>query len=343
MTKIATHNGKFHADEVFAVSLLRNLDRFKDAEIVRTRDAEILKEADVVLDVGGVYDPQTHRYDHHQPEFKDSFSPQFKTLLSSAGLVYKHFGKEILASKASNLSQEQIEALYVQVYESFVEAFDANDNGISAYPADIKPAFTPGFNIFAHVNLLNPGWNETITPESSNESFMKAVAVVSDIFNLYLDNCLKFWLPARDIVVSALESHAISVASSAETAAVDSKILILPTSCPWKDHLFNTPGTEEILYLIYPEGANASWRIQACPESPDSFISRLPLPEAWRGLRDAELDAALTAAGSEITSGAVFVHRSGFIGGHKTKEGTITMARLAIKLEEEASKKPRLD
>lgn len=64
--KIATHNGKFHADEVFAVSLLRRLDRFKDAEIIRTRDAELLKTADVVVDVGGQYDPLTHRYDHHQ-------------------------------------------------------------------------------------------------------------------------------------------------------------------------------------------------------------------------------------------------------------------------------------
>lgn len=338
MTKIATHNGKFHADEVFAVSLLRNLDRFKDAEIIRSRDSELLKTADIVLDVGGVYDPETHRYDHHQPEFKDSFSAEFKTLLSSAGLVYKHFGKEILAERASQLSAEQIEALYVHVYESFVEAFDANDNGISAYPADVKPTIARGFDIFWHVNLLNPGWNEVITPQSSNESFMKAVGVVSEIFNLYLNNCLNFWLPARDIVVSALGAHSISAASS----SVDSKVLVLPTSCPWKDHLFHTPGTEEILYLIYPEGANDSWRIQACPESSDSFVSRLPLPEVWRGLRDAELDAALVAAGSEIESGAVFVHRSGFIGGHKTKEGALSMARIAVQIGE-ASKKPRLD
>ena len=341
MTKIATHNGKFHADEVFAVSLLRNLNGFKDAEIIRTRDNEILKTADIVLDVGGVYNPETHRYDHHQPEFKDSFSPNFKTLLSSAGLVYKHFGKEILAERASNLSAEQIDALYVHVYESFVEAFDANDNGISAYPADVKPTIARGFDIFWHVNLMNPSWNETITPESSNASFMKAVGVVSEAFNLYLDNCLNSWLPARDIVVSALESHSLSLASSSD-ASVDSKILLLPTSCPWKDHLFRTSGTEEILYLIYPEGANDSWRIQACPESSDSFISRLPLPEVWRGLRDAELDAALVTAGSAIQSGAVFVHRSGFIGGHKTLEGALSMARIAVQLGD-AVKKPRLD
>ena len=314
------------------------MDRFKDAEIVRTRDAEILKEADVVLDVGGVYDPQTHRYDHHQPEFKDSSRLNSKRFLSSAGLVYKHFGKEILASKASNLSQEQIDALYVQVYESFVEAFDANDNGISAYPADIKPAFTPLVSTFSLMSIcwIPDGMKPSHLNPQMNHSWKLSRSF--QIFSIFTLIIAKNWLPARDIVVSALESHAISVASSAETAAVDSKILILPTSCPWRITFFNTPGTEEILCQIYPEGANASWRIQACPESPDSFISRLPLPEAWRGLRDAELDAALTAAGSEITSGAVFVHRSGFIGGHKTKEGTITMARLAIKLEEEASR-----
>ena len=337
MTKIATHNGKFHADEVFAFSLLRNLDRFKTAELIRTRDPELLKTADVVLDVGGVYDPTNHRYDHHQPEFKDSFSDQFKTLLSSAGLVYKHFGKEIIAAQAAHLSPEQIEALYVHVYESFVEPFDANDNGISAYPADIKPTIARGFDIFQHVNLLNPGWNEIITPESSNASFMKAVELVSEIFNLYLNNCLNFWLPAREIIQKAIESKQIS---SSASNPEDSKILVLSAGCPWKDHLFNSAGTEEILYLIYPEGANDSWRIQACPESPDSFVSRLPLPEAWRGLRDVELDAVLTNDG--VDTGAVFIHRSGFIGGHKTKEGALAMARLAVKIGE-SSKKQRTE
>lgn len=338
MTKIATHNGKFHADEVFAVSLLRNLDRFKTAEIVRSRDAQVLAGADVVLDVGGVYDPATHRYDHHQPEFKDAFSPVHKTLLSSAGLVYKHFGREILGVRAAGkLSEAQVEALYVHVYESFVEPFDANDNGISAYPADVKPIISRGFDIFSHVNLLNPGWNEAITPESSNQSFMKAVEVVSGAFDLYLNNCLNFWLPARDIVTQALDSKTVS-----SVDAVSSKILLLPTSCPWKDHLFNTAGTEDILYLIYPEGANASWRIQAVPESPDSFKSRLPLPEAWRGLRDAELDAVLQSSGVE--SGAIFIHRSGFIGGHKTEQGALAMARLAVELGSESeSKKARTD
>lgn len=38
----------------------------QDAEIIRTRDAAQLAECDVVVDVGGEFDPKKHRYDHHQ-------------------------------------------------------------------------------------------------------------------------------------------------------------------------------------------------------------------------------------------------------------------------------------
>nr|KAF6367714.1 hypothetical protein mMyoMyo1_001667 [Myotis myotis] len=64
--RIGTHNGTFHCDEALACALLRLLPEYQDAEIVRTRDPEKLASCDVVVDVGGEYDPQRHRYDHHQ-------------------------------------------------------------------------------------------------------------------------------------------------------------------------------------------------------------------------------------------------------------------------------------
>lgn len=42
-----------------------------------------------MLDVGGVYDPENDRYDHHQKGFEEVFGHGFNTKLSSAGLVYK--------------------------------------------------------------------------------------------------------------------------------------------------------------------------------------------------------------------------------------------------------------
>ncbi|MGH0180566.1 UNVERIFIED_CONTAM: hypothetical protein FKN15_004571 [Acipenser sinensis] len=64
--RIGTHNGTFHCDEVLACFLLKQLPEYKDAEIVRTRDPALLSECDVVVDVGGEFDPKRHRYDHHQ-------------------------------------------------------------------------------------------------------------------------------------------------------------------------------------------------------------------------------------------------------------------------------------
>lgn len=77
------------------------------------------------------------------------------------------------------------------------------------------------------------------------------------------------------------------------------------------------------LYVLYPDDAG-SWRIQAIPVSPSSFDSRKPLPEPWRGVRD---DALSDLIG---IPGCIFAHASGFIGGNKTKEGAIAMAKKAL-------------
>lgn len=55
--RIGTHNGTFHCDEALACWILTKTKQFRHAQIVRTRDQNILKDLDAVLDVGGVYDP----------------------------------------------------------------------------------------------------------------------------------------------------------------------------------------------------------------------------------------------------------------------------------------------
>ena len=63
---IGTHNGKFHCDEALACYMLKLLPEYSNAEIIRTRDPDRLNSCDVVVDVGRVYNPSMHRYDHHQ-------------------------------------------------------------------------------------------------------------------------------------------------------------------------------------------------------------------------------------------------------------------------------------
>ncbi|XP_059069102.1 CRM-domain containing factor CFM3, chloroplastic/mitochondrial isoform X3 [Cryptomeria japonica] len=70
-----------------------------------------------------------------------------------------------------------------------------------------------------------------------------------------------------------------------------------------------------------------AWRVQAVAVAPGQFDSRKPLPLGWRGLRDDELTEV---AGID---GCVFVHSSGFIGGNKTMDGALEMARKSLRIQ----------
>ena len=55
--KVGTHSGSFHCDEALGCYLLRQTASFKSSPVVRSRDPEVLQGLDVVIDVGGIYDP----------------------------------------------------------------------------------------------------------------------------------------------------------------------------------------------------------------------------------------------------------------------------------------------
>uniref|UniRef100_H2YVQ9 Uncharacterized protein n=1 Tax=Ciona savignyi TaxID=51511 RepID=H2YVQ9_CIOSA len=163
--KIGTHNGTFHCDEVLACYLLKLLPRYKDAEVVRTRDMDIIEKCDVVVDVGGIHDHERCRYDHHQRTFThtmNSLRPEktWTTKLSSAGLVYCHYGEEILAAVMGEKGKDEktVSIIYDKVYEKFIQEIDAIDNGVNQF--DGEPRYHISTNISSRVSRLNPSWNE---------------------------------------------------------------------------------------------------------------------------------------------------------------------------------------
>lgn len=115
-----------------------------------------------MVDVGAVYDGPKLRFDHHQREFNNTF-PNHNTKLSSAGLVYLHFGKQVI-SQVTGLDEnsDEVSVLWDKLYDDLIEAFDANDNGIDLYdPSTLKSAGLEkrfenrGFSIASVVNRLN--------------------------------------------------------------------------------------------------------------------------------------------------------------------------------------------
>ncbi|KAJ7954259.1 UPF0160 protein MYG1, mitochondrial [Quillaja saponaria] len=324
LKRVGTHNGSFHCDEALGCFMIRLTDKFSNAEIVRTRDSQVLEGLDAVLDVGGVYDPGRDRYDHHQKGFGEVFGHGFSTKLSSAGLVYKHFGKEIIAKELKvEEGHPDVQRLFLAIYKSFMEAIDAIDNGINRYDTDQPPKYVNNTHLSSRVGRLNLDWTEPDQSlEKENEAFQRAMTLAGSEFLDRVQYHAKSWLPARSIVMETIAArHNIDPSG---------EITVLTRFCPWKLHLFELEEEMKIdppiKYALYQDDRSKHWRVQAVATSPDSFESRKPLPSQWRGLRDDELSAM---AGIPL---CVFVHMSGFIGGHQSYDGALAMARAGLKL-----------
>lgn len=337
--KIGTHSGTFHCDEALGCWMLRRTAAFAGAPVVRTRDPELLAQLPVVIDVGGAYDPASGRLDHHQRGFGETFGHGHAIKLSSAGLVYKHHGREVVRSVmaeagCTEVDDEAVERVYLRVYKTFVKAVDAIDNGVEPYAAAADgaaqplgpPLYQDGTTLAARVARLNPEWNappEEQTNAALDAAFEKAVALAGGEFAEEVARVARSWLPAKKIVEA-------SVRSRFSDADASGRIVRLHSFAPWKEHLYDLEeelgltDSDNVLYVLYEDDRERKWRVQCVARGPGSFESRLPMPEAWRGLRDAALSAA------SGVDGCVFCHASGFIGGNDTYEGVLEMARKSM-------------
>ncbi|XP_038207333.1 MYG1 exonuclease [Zerene cesonia] len=322
MTKIGTHDGVFHCDEVLACFMLQQLPEYKDAEIIRTRDMEKLNACDIVVDVGAVFDHNKKRYDHHQRDFNETLSSlkpelgeKYKIKLSSAGLIYAFYGERViqtLAPKEHPLHADDLKLIFKKVYKSFIEEMDAIDNGVPM--TDEEPRYKISTHLSARVARLNPEWN-TSQKINVEELFYQAMKLVREEFIYTVNYFISVWLPARDHVKNALEDR-FEVHKSG-------KIVEFKERLPWKEHLFDLEEDmglcQEIKYVLFNDKPK-SWRVQTVPVAPSSFITRKPLHPKWWGVRDDVL--------SEVANieGCIFCHSTGFIGGNVSRDGALAMA-----------------
>ncbi|KAF5731299.1 hypothetical protein HS088_TW19G00906 [Tripterygium wilfordii] len=321
--RVGTHDGSFHCDEALACFMIRLTNKFSNAQIIRTRDPQVLDTLDAVLDVGGVYDQSRDRYDHHQKGFQEALGYGFTTKLSSAGLVYKHYGREIIGKELQlGEGDSDLHHLFIVVYKDFMEAIDAVDNGISQYDTDKSPKYLNNTSLSSRVERLNLDWvDHDLSSEREDELFERAMQLSGGEFLENIHYKANSWSPARPIVMECLAARN-DIDSSGE-------IMMLTKSCPWKLHIYELEEEMKICplikYVIYQDDRNQKWQVQAVAVSPDNFESRKPLPLSWRGLENDEL--------SEVTGipGCVFVHMSGFIGGNISFKGALHMARASLK------------
>lgn len=329
---VGTHDGTFHCDESLACYMLtRHTKQYYNYSIIRTRNNELINKLPIVVDVGAVYNVNLYRFDHHQRTFNETFDDKHDVKLSSAGLIYKHYGIEIIGSiitrhnKLNNIDAEidehDVKLIHLQVYDNFIQAIDGIDNGIPQYNTASPPNYKSMTDISSRVAALNPSWNQPSDDNILYKQFLKAVELTGAEFSDCVIYMYNVWLPARNIVLNSFQNR-LNIHPSGE-------ILLLDQYTVWKSHIFQIESEYncigEIKYVIYGD-PNNTYRVQCMPLNDSGFDNRLSLPEQWRGIRDQQL--------SQLTGipDCVFVHATGFIGGNQTKQGALQMASKSLEL-----------
>jgi len=327
---IGTHSGSFQADEAMGVWMLRQVPVYRNSKVVRSRDLKVLDPLDIVIDVGGVYDHAKLRYDHHQRGYDERFDEGREgsegrcTKLSASGLVYRHYGKEIIKSYYPSLSDEHLEIAYKKIYNSLLECLDAIDTGVEMCPDGIEPIYRDSTGLSSRVGRLNPRWNEVDAdgkPPSYDGRFEQASAMCGEDFMSMMTKVIESDIPARDIVEQAILSR--------KEIDPSGEIIKFPNGgLPWKSYVYEMEKEHSldplIKFVLYTDQAGM-WRVQAVTVEGKAFENRLSLPQEWRGVRDQDLEGVTKIPGSR------FVHAAGFIGGNDMFEGALEMARQALK------------
>ena len=288
--RIITHNGTFHIDELMAVASLEIFFDGKPYEVIRTRDPEVMKTGDYIVDVGGVYDPSIHRYDHHQ---KGGAGERDGVPYSSFGLVWKHFGEAICGSKEVAAGIER----------RLVYPVDLADNGIETYTpvrSDVHP-----YLLHSVVVAFRPTWKEG---EIQDVRFMQLVPFMRQLLE-------------REIIVERDKREGAVIARSAYMNTLDKRIVLLEGQYPWQEEIIQYP---EPLYVVKPKHQGLNWEIECVRNDVRTFANRKSLPESWRGKFDQDL-AQVTGVPD-----AVFCHNTGFVAVAKSREGALKLAELAV-------------
>lgn len=303
---ITTHEGSFHADDVFACATLSLLFQKENIpyHINRTRNPETISKSDIVLDIGMEYNHEKMRYDHHQSSgagTRDNGIPY-----ASFGLIWKHYGDLLTGDPA----------VTTQIDRDLVQTIDAIDNGYSFNDQKPDENDIKIFGLSRLVSSMVPTWKEN---SDVNQAFTETVNIAKTIIK-------------RVIIQTQTKLETHNLLKNIYDSSSDKTILVInqPFSRQDIQSIINHEDFSETTYAIFLNRNNHTWRILATTKNPDSWESKLPFPESWRGKSTQELQNITKV------SDAIFCHRTGFLAGAKTKEGAIELAQKSLNQKEQS-------
>lgn len=285
-----THDGKFHADDVFATVFLEKV--FKDVTLYRTKEIEDSAYQDKII-----YDIGFGEFDHHQDKARVR---EGGIKYCSFGLLFEKYGKDYL----QKLSVKEIDEAYHIYVRDFVTQIDAFDNGFfPPMPKDYKVS-----SLSEIIESLNPTWCEE---KSYQEAFYEAYEVAKIIFNRFERRTLDY-LKAKDRVEEAISKS-------------ENHLLILDKYLPYSQAVLESKNkkAKDILFAIFPSN-RGGYIIHTIPKEKNSFENRLSLKSEWGGKPKEELEALTGIKGFH------FCHKNLFIASCDTLEEAIKVANFAL-------------
>ena len=176
---IVTHDGVFHADEVFATALIKLVAKSSNnqIEVIRSRNPKMLQEH-LALETSIVIDVGNSEFDHHQ-ELKYNTINGEQIPMSSFGLIYKKFLELGLISFDKDL-------------QNLVTEIDKADNGVA--PSTISTL----------IRTFTPNWNDT-SDTAMDDAFYRAVDFAKVILeNMFEKTKANFF--AEEIIKDRIET-----------------------------------------------------------------------------------------------------------------------------------------
>jgi uncharacterized UPF0160 family protein len=310
---IATHNGALHADDCVGVAVLMHLH--PQAGLVRTRNPDEVAAADFAVDVGGIWDPASGRFDHHQKGFAGKRDNG--TVYASAGLVWNEHGRAFIRALRPTLSAELVDKVFDSIDREFMEHVDRADTGAAQGAPDYFgiSALLASFNVTREEEVK---WGEGYEDSATRQKVLANVRL--DQFReamVFVQRLL------YRLVAQAADQHLGAAQVRSAQVVENGKVLVLEQSgLIWEPVVIRE--MPDVMFVIYPDSTDQQYQVRTVPVELGSFKARKDLPAPWAGLRDADLSAVIGIPD------AVFCHNGRFIGGAVSKESALTMAKLAL-------------
>lgn len=292
MKTIITHDGVFHADEIFSIAYI-SIVLDMDVNVIRSRNPNEFIDADFVIDVGGKFD-NVKFFDHHYRGFNEFHKNGIKK--SSFGLIVDFFA----FTKKYKTNPFFYDFKFVNKFKSkIVYSIDAYDNGEKPY--DEMYEITPRFFPYTITNAI-------FSFNNQEDGFDNALTFATIILQNIIDGYKKDFRE-EGIIIDTLNN----VGNTRNYAIFDKYY-------NWTN-IAKRQTYSHIHHIIFKEHKV----YKAIALSNTQNILKYPFPEEWAGLTNNELS---NIAGIDD---CVFVHNKRFIAVNKTLDGIILMVEECYK------------